>query len=95
VALEVRQDLRLDAKLSVGAVQQEVQVTGDNVSAIETDSATISGTFRQTTPSTCPLIHAQRQRHSAANIFSAMPVVQADGDSSGVSCKAHCLTRWT
>ena len=45
VALEVRQDLRLDAKLAVGTVQQEVQVTGDMVSAIETDSPTISGTF--------------------------------------------------
>ena len=45
VVLEVRQELRLDAKLAVGAVQTEVQVTGDMVSAIETDSPTISGTF--------------------------------------------------
>ena len=34
VVLEVRQELRLDALLAVGAVQQSVQVTGENVSAI-------------------------------------------------------------
>src|ERR1700722_8315577 len=41
VTLEVRQELRVDATLSVGTVQQSVQVTGDSVSAIETDSPTI------------------------------------------------------
>ena len=86
VALEVRQDLRLDAKLSVGAVQQEVQVTGDNVSAIETDSATISGTFTTDDAVNLPVnTRASANGTSAANIFSAMPGVQADGDSSGVS----------
>src|ERR1035437_9453138 len=33
VALTVRQELRVDVQLSVGAVQQSVQVTGDNVRA--------------------------------------------------------------
>src|ERR1700722_8675702 len=86
VTLEVRQDLRLDAKLAVGAVQQEVQVTGDSVSAIETDSATISGTFTSDDANSLPVnTRASFNGTSAAGIFSALPGVQADGDSSGVS----------
>src|SRR5260370_21124683 len=38
VALTVRQELRLDAKLTVGAVQQEINVTGEDVTAIQTDA---------------------------------------------------------
>src|SRR5208337_3701147 len=45
VVLVVRQELRVDVSLAVGAVQQEIHVTGDMVSAIETDSPTISGDF--------------------------------------------------
>jgi len=86
VTLEVRQDLRLDAKLTIGAVQQEVHVTGDMVSAIETDSPTISGTFTSDDANSLPVnTRASFNGTSAANIFSAIPGVQADGDSSGVS----------
>ena len=35
VTLEVRQELRVDAALAVGAVQQSVQVTGDSVALID------------------------------------------------------------
>src|SRR6266567_6745505 len=45
ITLTVRQELRLDAKLGVGAVQQEIQVTGENVSAIQTETPTISASF--------------------------------------------------
>src|SRR5580692_5549066 len=45
ITLTVRQELRLDAKLAVGAVQQEIQVTGENVSAIQTETPTISASF--------------------------------------------------
>jgi Carboxypeptidase regulatory-like domain len=86
VVLEVRQELRLDAKLTVGAVQQEVHVTGDMVSAIETDSPTISGTFTTDDANSLPVnTRASFSGTSAAGIFSALPGVQADGDSSGVS----------
>ncbi len=86
VTLDVRQELRLDAKLTVGAVQQEVRVTGDMVSAIETDSPTISGTFTTDDANSLPVnTRASFSGTSAAGIFSALPGVQADGDSSGVS----------
>ncbi len=86
VALEVRQELRVDVKLAVGAVQQEVQVTGDMVSAIETDSPTISGDFTTDDANSLPVnTRASTNGTSAANIFSALPGVQQDGDSSGVS----------
>src|SRR5580698_937822 len=84
VELEVRQELRLDASLTIGAVQQEVQVTGDMVSAIETDSPTISGTFTTDDANSLPVnTRASSAGTSAANILGTLPGMQAD--SSGVS----------
>jgi hypothetical protein len=84
VVLAVRQELRVDAKLSVGTVQQEVQVTGDMVSAIETDSPTISGTFTADDANNLPVnTRASFSGTSAANIFSALPGVQADDGGGG------------
>jgi len=86
LALQVRQELRVDVKLSIGAVQQEVQVTGDMVSAIETDSPTISGTLTTDDADNLPVnTRASFSGTSAAGIFSALPGAQADGDSTGVS----------
>jgi hypothetical protein len=84
VVLEVRQELRLDAKLTVGAVQQEVQVNGDTVSAIETDSPTISGDFTTDDANSLPVnTRASFSGTSAAGILGTLPGMQAD--SSGVS----------
>ncbi len=84
VVLEVRQELRVDASLAIGAVQTEVQVTGDSVSAIETDSPTISGEFTSDDATNLPVnTRASFSGTSASNIFSALPGVQ--GDSSGIS----------
>ena len=84
VTLEVRQELRVDATLSVGAVQQSVQVTGDSVSAIETDSPTISGTFTTDDADNLPVnTRASFSGTTPAAIFTALPGVQ--GDSSGIS----------
>jgi hypothetical protein len=84
VVLEVRQELRLDAKLAVGAVQQEVQVNGDTVSAIETDSPTISGDFTADDANSLPVnTRASFSGTSAAGILGTLPGMQAD--SSGVS----------
>jgi len=85
VTLEVRQELRVDATLAVGAVQQSVQVTGDSVSSIETDSPTISGTFTTDDADNLPVnTRASFNGTSAANIFSALPGVQAASSGSQV-----------
>ncbi|MFZ0743609.1 MAG: carboxypeptidase-like regulatory domain-containing protein, partial [Terracidiphilus sp.] len=84
VALAVRQELRVDVQLSVGAVQQSVQVTGDSVSAIETDSPTVSGTFTADDTTNLPVnTRASFNGTSAANILGTLPGVQ--DDSSGIS----------
>src|SRR5580698_2898480 len=84
VELEVRQELRLDASLTIGAVQQEVHVTGDMVSAIETDSPTISGDFTADDANSLPVnTRASFSGTSAAGILGTLPGMQAD--SSGIS----------
>jgi hypothetical protein len=84
VTLEVRQELRVDATLAVGAVQQSVQVNGDSVSAIETDSPTISGTFTTDDADSLPVnTRASFSGTTPSAIFTALPGVQ--GDASGVS----------
>ncbi len=84
VKLVVRQELRLDAKLGVGAVQTEVKVSGDSAGTIETDSPTISGTFNSDDATNLPTnSRASFSGTSPAGIFTALPGVQ--GDSSGIS----------
>ncbi len=84
VVLAVRQELRVDASLVVGAVQTDVQVTGDSVSAIETESPTISGEFTSDDATNLPVnTRASFTGTSASNIFGELPGVQ--DDSSGIS----------
>jgi hypothetical protein len=84
VALTVRQELRLDAKLAVGAVQQEIQVTGENVSAIQTETPTISASFTAADADSLPVnTRASFSGTSAAGILGTLPGVQ--DDSSGFS----------
>jgi Carboxypeptidase regulatory-like domain len=84
IALEVRQQLRLDATMTVGTVQQQVEVTGDKVSAIQTESATISGTFTADEAMSLPVnTRASQSGTSAASILGTLPGAQAD--QSGVS----------
>jgi hypothetical protein len=80
VKLVVRQELRLDAKLAIGTVQQEVKVSGDTVGAIELDSPTISGNFTTDDATNLPTnSRASFNGTSPAGIFGALPGVQADG----------------
>jgi hypothetical protein len=84
VVLEVRQQLRLDATLSVGTVTQEVTVSSDGASAIETDSPTISGTFTSDDATNLPVnTRASFNGTSAAGILGTLPGVQ--DDASGFS----------
>ncbi len=84
ITLAVRQELRLDAKLAVGAVQQEIQVTGENVSAIQTETPTISASFTAADADSLPVnTRASFSGTSAAGILGTLPGVQ--DDSSGFS----------
>ncbi len=84
ITLSVRQELSLDASLAVGAVQQVVQVNGDAVSAIQTVSPTISGTFTTDDADNLPVnTRASFAGTSAASILGVLPGVQ--DDSSGIS----------
>jgi hypothetical protein len=84
VTLAVRQELRVDMQLAVGTVQQSVQVTSENVSAIDTDNATVSGTFTADDATNLPVnTRASFSGTSAASILGTLPGVQAD--ASGIS----------
>jgi hypothetical protein len=84
VALAVRQELRLDVNLTVGTVKQEVTVSGNSVSSIETETPTISGTYTSDDANGLPVnTRASSSGTSAAGILGTMPGVQDDG--SGIS----------
>ena len=84
VTLEVRQELRLDAKLVVGAVQQQIEVTGEMVSTIQTETPTISASFNAADADSLPVnTRASFSGTSAAAILGTLPGVQ--DDSSGFS----------
>jgi len=86
VALAVRQELRLDATLSVGAVHQQVTVSGDSVSAIQTDSPTISSVFTADDALNLPVnTRASFSGTSAYNILGALPGMQGDSGTGGFS----------
>lgn len=82
VALTVRQQLRLDASLVVGSVQQEVQVSGDTVSAIDTDTPSINAVYSAADAANLPVnTRASSTGTSALNIVGTLPGVQADHTS--------------
>jgi hypothetical protein len=84
VVLSVRQSLRLDVTLDIGRVQQDVHVNGDSVSAIETDTPTISGTFTTDDADNLPVnTRASFSGTSASAILGTLPGMQAD--ASGIS----------
>jgi Carboxypeptidase regulatory-like domain len=87
VTLRVRQELRLDGKLSVGEVRQEVRVTGEDVSTIQTESPTISATFTAEDANNLPVnTRASFSGTTPAAIFGTLPGVQSDSsDPHGFS----------
>lgn len=84
VSLTVRQELRVDAKLGLSEVKQQVEVNSDAVTAIQTESPTISGSFTTEDTRNLPVnTRASFSGTSPAAIFGALPGVQAD--QSGIS----------
>ncbi|HVU44590.1 MAG TPA: TonB-dependent receptor, partial [Terracidiphilus sp.] len=84
ITLAVRQELRVDASMAIGTVRQVVQVNADDVSNIQTDTPTISGTFTTDDADNLPVnTRASFSGTSASSILGTLPGVQAD--SSGIS----------
>lgn len=77
--LAARQQLRVDASLAVGGVQQTVQVSGDNASAIETESNSISAVYSREDAENLPLNNrAGANGTSGLSIISTLPGVQSE-----------------
>ena len=80
--LESRQQLRIDASLAVGGVQQTVQVSGDNASAIETESASINAVYSADDAINLPTnSRAGSSGTSGLSLIGTLPGVQTDQGS--------------
>lgn len=79
VALASRQELRLNVALKIGNIQQDIVVSGDTVSAIETETASISAVYNRENVADLPVNNrAGASGTSALNIIGTLPGVQAD-----------------
>jgi len=79
VPLVVRQELRVDARLSVGDVQQAVEVSGDALSPIETETPSISAVYSAAEAVNLPVnTRASSSGTSPLSIVGTLPGVQAD-----------------
>jgi len=84
--LAVRQQLRIDVSLAVGGVQQTVEVSGDNASAIETDSASINAVYSAEDAINLPTnSRAGSNGTSGLSLIGTLPGVQTDGSGSSAT----------
>ncbi len=82
IVLAARQELRVDASLTVGNVQQEIQVSADAITAINTDSPAISSVYSAAEAANLPVnTRASATGTSALGIVATLPGVQADHSS--------------
>ncbi len=78
--LNTQQQLRIDATLTVGTVDQMVTVSGDSISAIDTESPSISAVYSSTDVANLPVnTRASAAGTSAYNIVGSLAGVQSDG----------------
>jgi Carboxypeptidase regulatory-like domain len=79
LVLAARQELRVDAALVVGNIQQQIVVSADAISTINTDTASISSTYSSTEVQNLPVnTRASASGTSALNIIGTLPGVQED-----------------
>ncbi len=82
LSLASRQQLRVDASLVVGSIQQEVSVSADTISTINTETAAISAVYSAAEAASLPVnTRASANGTSALNIVGTLPGVQADHTS--------------
>ena len=80
--LAARQQLRVDAVVVVGDVQQQVVVSADTISTIDTETASISSTYSSTEVQNLPVnTRASANGTSPLNIIGTLPGVQEDHGS--------------
>src|SRR5689334_2477599 len=73
LSLAARQDLRVDATLPVGNIQQQVNVSGEALSAINTEDPTISGVYNAADVANLPVnTRASENGTSALNIIGTL-----------------------
>jgi len=81
-ALAARQQLRFDVKLPLGSVQQEIVVSGDKASAIETETNSISAVYTREDAEGLPVNNrAGSGGTSGLSLISTLPGVQTEAGS--------------
>jgi Carboxypeptidase regulatory-like domain len=82
VSLAARQQLRIDVSLVVGSTQQEINVSADTISTINTESPAISAVYSAAEAANLPVnTRASATGTSALKIVGTLPGVQADHTS--------------
>ena len=79
LVLAARQQLRVDPVLAVGNIQQQIVVSADAISTINTDTASISSVYSSTEVQNLPVnTRASASGTSPLNIIGTLPGVQED-----------------
>lgn len=82
IAVALRQQLRLNTVLALGSVQQEVIVSGEQASAIETESSSISAVYTGDQAKDLPVNNrAGSGGTSGLSLIATLPGVQSEGGS--------------
>lgn len=82
LSLSIREQLRVDVALTVGSAQQVVNVSGDTISTINTETPSISAVYNKSDVDALPVnTRASANGTSALNIIGTLPGVQADHGS--------------
>jgi hypothetical protein len=83
--LNTQQQLRIDASLVIGSVDQAVTVSGDAATAIDTDTPSVSATYSAADVANLPVnTRASAAGTSAYNIVGSLSGVQADGSGTSL-----------
>jgi hypothetical protein len=82
IVLVARQELRVDATLQVGRVDQQVLVTDQLAAAIDTENATISSSLDANSVLNLPTTFRGNGGTSPLTLISILPGVQPDTDTS-------------
>ncbi len=89
VALDTRQQLRLDVTLTVGATTQEVSVNADTVGTINSENAQVSAVLTPEAVLNLPANYRGAGSTSPLSVVQALPGVQPDSGNSPPTPSTH------